>query len=354
MELLVAAWVGSTNLGDELVFAGLRRLLQARGHAVTAVSVDPEATRRVHGVDAVAPAQLVGALGRADAVVFGGGGLLQDESSALNLPYHLSRVWAAAARRTPVVGLGLGAGRLDTRAGRSLVRATFGRTPLSVRDAPSADLLANLGLPRPVVAADLALELPDVDVPAQDRLVVCLRPWSGRRGGLRPADRAAAGAPPAPEPVLAATARELDAAAAATGLAPHLVALQADRDGPLHDAVAERMRSPVTTARPDLAALPAEVASGRVVAAMRYHGGLCAVLAGRPAVLIGYSPKVDALAGELGPGGRLLPWDAAGPAGLAAAVEAVVGQGDAVLAARATLRERGRRHDEVLERLDAR
>jgi polysaccharide pyruvyl transferase WcaK-like protein len=351
MKVLVAAWVGSTNLGDELVFAGLCALLRGRGHDVTAVSVAPEATQRVHGVAAVAPAALLRAVQEADAVVFGGGGLLQDESSALNLPYHLSRVWAAAARRTPVAGLGLGAGRLDTATGRALVRTTLRRTPLSVRDEPSAALLSGLGLARPVVAADLALELPDVDVVAQDRLVVCLRPWSGRRGGLRPADRAAAG-PGAPEPVLQATARALDDAAAATGLVPHLVALQADRDGPLHDAVAERMRSTVTTARPDLAALPAEVASGRVVAALRYHGGLCAVLGGRPAVLIGYSPKVDALAGELGAGGRLLPWEAAGPTGLPAAVQAVIGQGDAVLAARAAMRERGQRHAEVLAPLE--
>jgi polysaccharide pyruvyl transferase CsaB len=351
MKVLVAAWVGSTNLGDELVFAGLARLLRGRGHEVTAVSVDPDATRRVHGVDAVAPSAVLGAAAAADAVVFGGGGLLQDESSALNLPYHLSRVWAAAARRTPVVGLGLGAGRLETRAGRALVRATLRRAALSVRDAPSADLLCSLGLARPVVAADLALELPDVELAPQDRLVVCLRPWSGGRGGLRPAERAAGGQV-APEPVLQATARALDQAAAATGLTPHLVALQADRDGPLHDAVADRMTSTATTARPDLDQLPGEVASGRVTAAMRYHGGLCAVLAGRPAVLIGYSPKVDALAGELGDGGRLLPWQPGGPSGLPEAVQAVLGHDDAVAAARAALRARGRRHEQVLERLE--
>jgi polysaccharide pyruvyl transferase CsaB len=349
MEVLVAGWVGSTNLGDELVLAGLVRLLRARGCGVTAVSVDPPATEREHGIAAVAPGQVLAAAGRADAVVFGGGGLLQDETSALNLPYHLSRVWAARGRRTPVVGLGLGAGRLTTRLGRALVRTSLAGVPLTVRDAPSADLLAGLGLPRPAVAADLALSLPPTRVAPLDRLVVCLRPWTGRSGGLLPASRRAEVA--APEPVLQATARALDEAASATGLGPHLVALQADRDGPLHDAVAERMTSTVTTARPDLAALPAEVASGRAVAAMRYHGGICAVLAGRPAVLIGYSPKVDALAGELGTGGHLLPWDAGGPRGLAAAVTGVLGHDEAVAAAGEALRARAERHGAVLDRL---
>ena len=45
--------------------------------------------------------------------------------------------------------------------GRRLVRATLRGMPVSVRDPGSADLLAALGLPRPVVAADLALALPD-------------------------------------------------------------------------------------------------------------------------------------------------------------------------------------------------
>jgi polysaccharide pyruvyl transferase CsaB len=348
MHVVVAAWVGSTNLGDELVLAGLLALLRSRGVSVTAVSVDPEATRREHGTAAVAPAGAAAAIARADAVVLGGGGLLQDETSPYNLPYHLSRVWAAQATRTPVIGLGLGAGRLDTRLGSRLVTTTLRRVPLSVRDAPSADLLEGLGLPRPVVAADLALGLPPVEVPAQDRLVVCLRPWTGRRG-LLPASRTTAA--PAPEELLTATAGALDDAARATGLAPHLVAFQSDRDGPLHEAVAARMQSPVTTAVPTLAELPAEVATGRAVVAMRFHAGICAVLGGRPAVLLGYSPKVDALAGPLGAGGRLLPWSPSGPAGLREAVEAVLGHDDEVLAARAQLKERGQRHAEVLDRL---
>lgn len=356
MRVLVAAWAGSTNLGDELVLAGLLGQLRSRGMTPTVLSVDPEGTRRTHGVDAVTgsdPRAVLAAVGRADVLLFGGGGLLQDETSPLNLPYHLSRVWAAAVRRRPVAGVGLGAGRLDTRLGRSLVRRTFARSPLTVRDAASADLLAGLGLHRPVVAADLALSLPDVEQPARDRVVVCLRPWTGRRGLLPAAVRARGDGVPAPEPVLRATARELDRVREATGLVPHLVALQADRDGPLNDAVAERMTGPVSTAVPDLAGLPAEVASGRVVASMRFHGGICAVLAGRPAVLIGYGPKVDALAADLGPGGRLLPWEPEGPRGLAAAVQAVFGREGEVLQARVRLRRRERGNGELLDRLAA-
>ena len=354
MRVLVAGWVGSSNLGDELVLAGMLRHLRALGATPVVLSVDPAATARDHGVEAVrsgGPRALLAAAGSADALVLGGGGLLQDETSPFNLPFHLARAWAAALRRLPRAGVGLGAGRLDTPPGRALVRATLRRTPVSVRDAPSADLLAGLGLPRPVVAADLALGLPDVDVVPQDRLVVCLRPWTGG-GGLLPASVRARRASAAPDHALAATARELDRVASATGLAPHLVALQADRDGPLHDAVAARMSGPVTTARPTLAELPAEVGSGRVVLAMRYHGALCAVLAGRPAVLVGYSPKVDALASELGPAGRLLPWRPEGLSGAVEAVAAVAGKGTDEARQRLRAREQGNRVivEQLLER----
>ena len=57
----------------------------------------------------------------ADAMVFGGGGLLQDESSAWNLTYHLSRVGMADRRHLPWVGVGLGAAGITTRRGERTV-----------------------------------------------------------------------------------------------------------------------------------------------------------------------------------------------------------------------------------------
>jgi polysaccharide pyruvyl transferase CsaB len=352
MEVLVAAWVGSANLGDELVFAGLRRKLAARGVSVTAVSVDPDATGRCHGVEAIGDRdvpRLWAAAGRAGAVVFGGGGLLQDETSPVNLPYHLSRVWAARLRGTPFVGVGLGAGRLDTRLGRALVRRTMrAARGLSVRDAASAELLERLGAGPVTVAADLALALPPPAAAAEDRVVVCLRPWTGAPGRVPPGLRRRADAvPPA---FVDAAAAALDRIAA-TGLGVRFVAFQADRDDAVHARVAGAMQAPSTRAVPGLDEVLDEIAAARAVVAVRYHGGVAAALAGRPAVLIGYSPKVGALAADLGAGASLLPWDAAALAGLPDAVEAVAGQDAAVRAARARLRAREAGNDAVLDRV---
>jgi polysaccharide pyruvyl transferase CsaB len=351
---LVAAWVGSTNLGDELVFAGLARKLSARGLSPTAVSVDPAGTRTTHGVGAVGQWDLTSlsrVAGQAAVGVLGGGGLLQDETSAVNLPLHLSRTWLARARRLPFAGVGLGAGRLTTGLGRTLVRRSIRHAvAVSCRDEASADLLASLGLDRPDVAADLAFSLPRPQVEVQDRLVTCLRPWTGERSRLPVALRRSA-VPTSPEWFLDAMARQLDEAAGRTGLAVHLVALQADRDDALHRLVADRMRSPVTTATPDVHTVVDEVATGRVVVAMRYHAGVAAALAGRPAVLVGYTTKVGSLAADLGAGAAGLDFAAGDIDRLSAAVAAVEGQGGAMVEACHRLRERELVNDEVLDRL---
>ncbi|MEX2294614.1 MAG: polysaccharide pyruvyl transferase family protein [Acidimicrobiales bacterium] len=350
----MAAWIGSANLGDELVFAGLAGQLAARGVRVEALSQLPAATAAEHGVSAIHRRDLLRP-GRGRGVedrgvtVLGGGGLLQDETSTLNLDLHLAPVALARLRGEPTAGVGLGAGPLSTRLGRARVRRALADVPLTVRDAASADLLAGLGLPRPVVAADLALSLPAPTATPLDRVVVCLRPWSGQRHRVparlrrhRADDRFAAGA-----------ARALDQLTSTTGLPVHLVAFDAPKDGPLHEAVANRMQHPPTLANPTRAQVLDEVAASRLVVAMRYHGGMAAVLAGRPTVLIGYSPKVDALALELGPGASARRWSADGLGDLSEAAAAVLDRGDDVLAARDLLVARERANgillDQVLE-----
>lgn len=356
MRALVAAWVGSTNLGDELVFAGLRRHLAVRGVAATAITVDPLRTIEDHDVDTVDhddPAGIWSAVGRADVVVFGGGGLLQDETSPFNLPYHLARLWTARLRRTPWAGVGLGAGPLRTALGRRLVAASLrSAVGLSVRDRHSAQLLERLRVRGVTEAADLALALPEPAVEVEDVVTACLRPWNGS-GGVLPAS-VRARRDPTPDWFVPAAAAALDRLAKDSGLRVRLVALQADRDGALHEQVAGRMDAAVTLARPGLDDVVAEVARGRIVVSMRYHGGIAATLGGRPAVLLGYSPKVDALAGDLGGGAVGLGWSRDDLDRLPAAASGLLGDPraeEAIVAARVRLKDREGRNGDVIDRL---
>ena len=149
MRVTVAAWIGSANAGDDLIFAALRHKLLARGAHITAVSTQPADTAAtgVTAIDHRALPAIVQAVRSSDALVFGGGGLLQDQTSGFNLPYHLSRIVLARATSTPFGVVGVGAGPLRTRLGRTQVRhVVVGATGISARDEGSVALLRSLCL----------------------------------------------------------------------------------------------------------------------------------------------------------------------------------------------------------------
>lgn len=293
---LVAGWVGSTNLGDELLYRSLRDQLRERGADPVAISTDPAATAREHGTAAVGHLDVPGwwrTVGTDGRLVFGGGGLLQDESSRLNVPYHLARVAVARTRGTPAVAVGLGGGELHATS-RALVRAALHGVPIGARDAATVSQLRGLGLDVRRTA-DLAFHLAAPAVEARDELVVSLRPRP-IAGSWRPAaDAWRAGLPD--EAQTAAVAARIEAVAHAAGLDVRFVAFQADRDGVLHRRLADRMtRVTVTCVEPGLGEVLAEVARGRAVLAMRFHAAVAGLLAGRPVLAAAYSGKVAALA----------------------------------------------------------
>jgi polysaccharide pyruvyl transferase CsaB len=347
MRVGVSAWVGSTNLGDELVFASLHAKVAERGAKAVAFSVAPDATLRDHRVPAVRrPRGLLELVKGMDALILGGGGLLQDETSALNLPYHLSPLVVARARRLPVAGIGLGAGPLRRASSRRMVAAALRSMDITVRDVPSAELLATLDL-QSTVGADLAFGLAAPPVPVGDSVALCLRGWAGGGGAVPVGWRR----PASPGWFVAGAAELVDQLVDETGLEVRLIAFDPHRDASLLREVAERSQRGAEVVLPTLETVLAEVASARVVVAMRYHAAVAAALAGRPAVLIGYSPKVSALAACLGRGAALVPWSETGLASVPANVSDVLDHGDAVREAADRLRVAEQVNDHALDRL---
>ncbi|WP_052664319.1 polysaccharide pyruvyl transferase family protein [Nitriliruptor alkaliphilus] len=297
--VVVAGWLGSTNLGDELLFRALTRQLRARGAEPTAISTDPAATTAVHGVEALPhldpPAWWRAA--RADRrLVLGGGGLLQDESSRWNVPYHLSRVAVGRGAGARVVAVGLGGGTLHAPS-KAAVLALLRTVPVGARDRLTASQLRTIGCRHVRLTADLAFSLPPSTEPAHDELVVCLRPRNVG-GGWRPASSNwQRGLPSAAQ--LTALAARLGDLARALGLSLRFVALQADRDGPLHEAIAARVTGvDVVAVRPTVDTVLDEVARGRLVLGMRFHAAVAGLLAGRPVLAAPYSSKVAELASD--------------------------------------------------------
>lgn len=350
-RIAVAGWIGSDNLGDELILRSLVRSLRARGAAPVAVSIDPENTRRLHGIEAVrhrSPLDTPGlgrALERMDGLVISGG-LIQTETSVWNIPFHAAR-WRAA-RRIPGAAVGLGVGRVDGALPARIARRALRRMEsITVRDRASADRLAGWGLRGVRVGSDPVIgeEAPPVD--PGDTMCVILRP--ANRGGMRTASAAAeTGLPPVPQ--AGGMAAALDAAAGAAGLSIRLVAFQKSRDLPVLRSAARRLRSDAALSAPGLDDVLREVGRSRLVITMRYHGAIAALLYGRPAVLLDYSPKMASLAAEGGGWAPLASPLLSEPDSLAAAAERALAGRERAAEVRDMLRERLAENDRALDR----
>lgn len=352
-RIAVAGWIGSDNLGDELILRSLIRSLRARGAEPAAVSIDPAGTRRLHGVEAVrhrTPLDNPGlrrAVRRMDGMI-AAGGLIQTETSVWNIPFHAAR-WRAA-RRIPGAAVGLGAGRVDGALPAWIARRALHRMQsIVVRDQASADRLADWGLRGVRVGSDPVIGEETAPVEPCDAVCVILRP--ANRGGVRTASAAArAGPPPAQQAGRLAAA--LDAAAGAAGLPIRMVAFQKSRDLPVLRAAADRLRSEATISAPGLDDVLEEVGRSRLVITMRYHGAVAALLHGRPAVLLDYSPKMASLAAEGGGWAPLASPSPSEPGRLAAAAErALAGGGRPAAEARGILRGRLAENDRALDRI---
>lgn len=349
-RIALACWIGSDNLGDELILRALARSIRARGATPVAISIDPAATSDLHGISALrhrSPGdtpRLSRSLAGLDGIILAGG-LIQNETSPWNLPFHASRLWAG--RRLPAGTVGLGVGRVKGRGSLAIARRMMRRmSPLVVRDHASADRLISWGIAPvrvgadPVIAEDAPPSAPD------DSFCVILRPPNRRGVGT-----AAAKAGPPSAVRAAAIASALDEVADDTGLRIRMVAFQAGRDAPVHEAVAHRLKHDAELVTPDLDTVLDEVGRSRLVISMRYHGAIAALLHGRAAVLLDYSPKMASLAAEGGQWAPLITEPDTEPDRLVRASRSALGVASRAGTAREALRARLGENDRALDEL---
>ena len=277
MKVFVSGYYGFGNLGDEALLAGL--LSGLPGVQVTVSSGQPEATQTLHNVGAVHRLSGLGALITHDALLSGGGGLLQDKTSSRSLRYYLGVISLAKRLGKRVVVYGQSVGPLSPAGERAVARA-LKNVPVAVRDKPSQTLLARLDISAELVA-DAALALPAPLAPSAEDAPVLFVP----RGGFRSVTAA-----------FAALAQRLEA----EGVPLAGLALQPNEDDrPLDELVrAAPSLQKFTVGTPGEAL--ETVARSRYVVSARLHGLIFAARAGRAASGVAYDPKVTAFCDEAG------------------------------------------------------
>ncbi|HHV61483.1 MAG TPA: polysaccharide pyruvyl transferase CsaB [Firmicutes bacterium] len=156
-RFVISGYYGFTNTGDEAILAAIiQHIREIEPDAdFLVISADPASTRKDHGVRAVARNDLpsiVRELARADLLISGGGGLLQDATSSRSIPYYLGIVLLAKVLGVKVFFYAQGVGPVRGLIGRCLVRFVGNIVDsITVRDEASCRLLRELGVKRPRV-----------------------------------------------------------------------------------------------------------------------------------------------------------------------------------------------------------
>jgi polysaccharide pyruvyl transferase CsaB len=291
--VMLCGYYGEHNLGDDALLAVLlRQLPEGCRPLITAHDPMLASALAAETVDRRRPAAVLAALGRCQALVLGGGSLLQDATSFSSLLYYSLLILAARINGKPVLLWAQGLGPLRRRRSRRLVNFLLARiSGASWRDGESARLAKQLGCRFDLVGSDpvWALESGTWRGPGGP-IVLCWRPVASLQpAGWRLYLEAVATLAEREERrvIWLPFHREQD-----SSLLEDL-----HKQGLVPDGLLARS----STIRPETPAGAIDLlSSAALVVAMRLHGLIMAALAGAPVVALSYDPKVAAAAAAIG------------------------------------------------------
>jgi polysaccharide pyruvyl transferase CsaB len=150
MRALLSGYYGKGNGGDEALLATLLQMLPPDVTPVV-LSGNPEETQLRYGVESynrMAVFPVLKALRSCDALIWGGGSLIQDVTSTISPFYYGGLMTLAQVMGLKTVAWGQGIGPLLHPQTRWLAKQNFAScTKISVRDRSSAALLADWQIP---------------------------------------------------------------------------------------------------------------------------------------------------------------------------------------------------------------
>jgi len=289
MRAVLCGYYGKGNGGDEALLATLLQMLPAEVTPIV-LSGKPDETRDRYNVetcDRMALLPILQALRQSDVLIWGGGSLMQDATSAASPLYYGGLMALAQQLKLRTIAWAQGIGPLKRTLTRSLARRTFaGCTAVSVRDRGSAALLSNWQVdcilaPDPVWALSCA-PVPRWDLPAS-RVAVTLRSHS-QLSATR----------------LANLTRALIDFQTATQTCILLIPFQRTQDLALAQSIGSQLPGPSQVlCLEEPKTLKGVFRGVEMAIGMRYHSLIMAAAEGCRCFALSYDPKVSQLMAEL-------------------------------------------------------
>ena len=303
-RVVMSGYYGFANAGDDAILEAIQQAIHEASDdiAVTVLSNDPELTRKQYGMEAIPRFRfwkVFSALRHSDALLSGGGSLLQDTTSTRSLLYYLSVIRCAEWLGKPVMLYANGIGPVRRPSNRRRVKKVVERATLvTLRDHSSARELADMGVTRNdlLVTADPVFHL--APAPAQRGTELILQ--AGLTSGT---------------PFVAVSVREwrdtshfcqelaklCDHLSRQYGLQVLFLLMQPARDRDTAQQVRSLMSTPSYLL--DVPCTPRELMAvlgqARLCLAMRLHTLIFAARMAVPAMGLVYDPKVDSYLKEL-------------------------------------------------------
>ena len=299
MRFLLSGYYGFDNLGDDALLAIIVSELKTRYPYATidVLSAVPEKT--AHELDVVATPRwdqsaIRSAIGMADVVLSGGGGLFQTATSLKSLFYYAGIVRTAlrAGKKTMVFAQSIGP--LDFLGKQTLRECCKGLSAATVRDARSKELFAPLvpGTPIEVTADPVFLydpPEPPLDLTsaglgeASDPLVlVCVRKTAHQGDGVL------------------AIAAAVDRLAERFGARVAFLPFGGTADAEASTLIIRKCRTkPALVSLEGLDAVAAAIARAKLVIGVRLHALILAIRLGVPVLAVPYDPKVSGLLADV-------------------------------------------------------
>lgn len=164
-DIIISGYYGFKNIGDDAMLQAIINNLHTyrKDLRIVALSNDPLEMKRAYGVDSIKRTNMFyiyKAMKHAKLFIYGGGNIIQDNTSTRSLFYYLSTTWLANRMRLKVMFYANGIGPLNKYINKKFTKKIINKVNvITLREEFSLQELRRLGIdkPRIILTADPAL-----------------------------------------------------------------------------------------------------------------------------------------------------------------------------------------------------